>query len=287
MAGTHYDRSLKGFQILSGAIEQMKWQAFRQCHNEDEFQEAIDSLNSFAKALADKDKERSKEEYNFCVSKMTNLREKYLEFSEKCSSNSATCQYWDGIIKLCQMMKNLVAEDRNSDWEAHLQSVQDLLPVFRECDSLNYLRYASWYLEKMRMLKEEYPSIYDQFMQGNFVLQTEPGGFKANSPDMRLEQTIQRSKKSSGGIIGQTRQEEYVTEWELVYHEILAISNCFSDLTQSKEACRLFGHHELFGSSAQKFNGAVQKVSDFISARGNPYSGSISSQLHNFTSGQS
>ena len=51
---------------------------------------------------------------------------------------------------------------------------------------------------------------------------------------MKLEQTINRSQKSAGGILGQRKADSYVCEWELVYHEILAISNCYSDLTKSK-----------------------------------------------------
>ena len=49
---------------------------------------------------------------------------------------------------------------------------------------------------------------------------------------MKLEQTIQRSKKSAG-IIGQTRQLSYVTEWELIYHEVLAISNVYQNITSA------------------------------------------------------
>ena len=51
---------------------------------------------------------------------------------------------------LSKLLNNLIASDRDGDWEGHLQEVQDLLPIFRECDSINYLRYASWYVEKMR-----------------------------------------------------------------------------------------------------------------------------------------
>lgn len=38
--------------------------------------------------------------------------------------------------------------DRNGDWEGHLHSVQELKPVSRESDSINYLCYGSRYLEK-------------------------------------------------------------------------------------------------------------------------------------------
>ena len=56
--------------------------------------------------------------------------------------------------------------------------------------------------------------------------------FSSLSPDMKLEQTVQCALKSSNGIIGLTRLISYVFEWEVVYLEILAISNTFSKAHQ-------------------------------------------------------
>ena len=47
----------------------------------------------------------------------------------------------------------------------------------------------------MRKLPQDYPEIYKEFMKGKFVVKTKKGSFNAVSPDMKLEQTIQRSKK--------------------------------------------------------------------------------------------
>ena len=69
-----------------------------------------------------------------------------------------------------------VAADRNRDWEGHLQPVQELLPVFCECDSINYFRYSSWHLEKMRKLPTEHPEMYQKFMEGNFLLSRQMQG---------------------------------------------------------------------------------------------------------------
>ena len=42
--------------------------------------------------------------------------------------------------------------------------------------------------------------------------------------DMSVEQTINRSMKGSGGIIGSTRKKSSVAKWEIVYQEMLAVS---------------------------------------------------------------
>lgn len=67
------------------------------------------------------------------------------------------CHFWDGIVKLSKLLKNLIASNRYGDWEGHPQAVQDLLPIFHEFDRINCLHYTSWYLEKMGRLPVEYP----------------------------------------------------------------------------------------------------------------------------------
>jgi len=47
----------------------------------------------------------------------------------------------------------------------------------------------------MRKLPEEYPEIYKNYLDGKFVVKTGHGHANAVAPDMKLEQTIQRSKK--------------------------------------------------------------------------------------------
>ena len=123
-------------------------------------------------------------------------------------------------------------------------------------------------------------------MKGKFVVQTHPASFKATSPDRKLEQIINMSQKSSGGIVGQAKANSCVTEWELVYHEILAISNCFSDLSKSKTRTGPFLHHELGGNASRNLKDTVTKVVKFTEERGNPYKLTTNPKLHNFTSGQ-
>ena len=105
---------------------------------------------------------------------------------------------------------------------------------------------------------------------------------------MKLEKTIQRSQKSFGGIIGQTRQVAYVTEWELIYHEVLAISNSFEELTNSSSSSSdaVILNRELNNTKISEYNETVTKVVSFISSRGNPYTTSASSRLYHFTTGQ-
>ena len=78
------------------------------------------------------------------------------------------------------------------------------------------------------------------------------------SPDLKLEQSIQQSQKSAGGIIEQTRQIRYVSVGS---HEVLTITNAFPQHTKSNlgsPETKL--HHELTGNFSRVFNEQIQKV---------------------------
>ena len=116
---------------------------------------------------------------------ISDLRKDFEAFSEGCREMSEMCRYWDGLLTCIDTLKRLISADRRGDWSAHLQAVQDLLPVFHQCHSINYMRYASWYLEKMRLLPVQHPEIYEEFEKGLFVVRQKQGSFNGVSPDMK------------------------------------------------------------------------------------------------------
>ena len=81
---------------------------------------------------------------------------------------------------------------------------------------------------------------------------------------MKLEQTIQRSQMSIGGIIGQTKQSGYITKWKIVYHKIFSISNTFREITGTNLGSRETEIYSMLTSQ-------VKKVAEFILKKGNPY----------------
>ena len=145
--GTHHVGSLGGIIILSEAIQKLKWDAFSKVYGKEKYSN-ITSLNTLALELINKSETDCKRYFEKCKNDIKVLQQDFASFSEKCSEESEVCRYWDGLINLLTLLKSLIACDRNEDWEGHLQIVQKLLPVFRVSDNVNYLRYASFYVEK-------------------------------------------------------------------------------------------------------------------------------------------
>ena len=126
------------------------------------------------------------------------------------------------------------------------------MPVFQAMDAFNYLRYGSWYLERIKVLEIEHPGLYEQFMKGSFVVRDrESSYFSSVSGDLKLEQSINRFSQGPGGhvVVGSSGKVSVVAEFDILYHEILALYNLFSDLLQDSTCSHLetVVHHSLGG----------------------------------------
>ena len=143
------------------------------------------------------------------------------------------------------------------------------MAIFQEFDAVNYLRYGSYYLEKIKILEVEHPELYQKCMMSEFVVRDHTGSFYSVVPDMKLEQSIQRASTGQVGIIGLTRNS-VVVEWELIFHEILLIQNNFREFTYERLMDHTI-HHELRGNKGMIYNSNVMKLLDFVRARANPF----------------
>ena len=227
LGGKNYSRSLKGLQLLKEALLRLQCEAFfKEGDNVQVHKEHLDVLVDLKGKIASSSNESFAIFRTFEGKKNSHdLFRNFDHFIDNAKNSNETFKYWDTFIYLIQQVENLVHSDRDGDWTLHLQTVQALLPIFAAFDSTNYLRWCSLYLEDMHKLPDTAPDIYRAFMAGKFVVKRTHGKFNAVGADMALEQTINRSQKSACGIIGNTRKKKFVAMWEIIYHEMLTISN--------------------------------------------------------------
>ena len=194
LGGTHYVRSLRGLLILLEVLTIMQWEAFWCTRDRNNYKGILESCNKLLASVQEKDSPTSIPAYGSCLVQIKPLKEEFDDFCSKAAESSEFCKYWIILQNCIRLLQNLVCADREGDRDKHLLSVQKLLPIFAECDSINYLRYSSFYLEKMRTLKDDHPELHAEFVKGHFVVKSNTGSFNAVAPDMKLEQTIQRSQ---------------------------------------------------------------------------------------------
>ena len=188
--GTHYVRSLKGLLILANAVEKLKWSAFNQTVQSDSIAAFESNVRGLHAAYLSKGWNTCKESYKICLEGSMEVHVLYKEFTDTSAAASEMVRYLETLLKLVNILKKLKPADRDGNWKGYLQAIQDMIPVFCQAGSVNYQRYCSFYLEMMRQLPEEHPSIYKSFIEGKFVAKTSAGFFNAVAPNMTLEQSI-------------------------------------------------------------------------------------------------
>ena len=200
LSGGHYVRFLFGMQIIKEGFEILKWKAFWAEHTSDGwviYKDAIKKLCLKLCSNVSKDVFVAYDELCQIISKMkTGIK----NFENERSPESDMCKYVLEALKLINLVEMLVAADRDGKWKLHLAVAEELMQVFLEFDSINYVRHAPWYLEQIKAL--ENPYLNEKLIQGHFVVKDKRGKLNSVSPDMKLEQTIQKASKDPDEIIG-------------------------------------------------------------------------------------
>ena len=276
MNGSHYYRSFNGLMMLAEAVERLRFEAFWGTVDRVQFNEIAEIFSQFQQNLCELNSDSSALWLDKILQsdKLQPFLDSLEIFYKDCGSRSEQCKFWNGFVRIIDMIKNLIKADREGDFLLHMKAIQDLCPIFMGCGSINYQRYATYYLEQLKNLQHKMPELYASFLKGDFVVKRKSGSFNAVGGDMALEQTIQRSAKSTRGIIGKTKSQEYVSEWALVSHETLSIANTFRSITRADRGGNneTTVHHQLQKSKIKNVNNSVTKLASFIRERGNPYS---------------
>ena len=271
--GSHYYRSTLGLLMIEDSIQRLKWEAFWEVQGCENYEEEIVSLCKLQTCLSSLHSTKAKTALDDIQKKtaLKKLLKDFDAFSVRCTQQSEMCLFWENFLKIVETVKNLIKSEREGDFLLYQKTVGDLLPIFTGGDGIQYVRCTSFYHELLKDLKTKHPSLYQRFMKGGFVVKTSAGVFNAVSPDMKLEQTIQRSSKSRGGIIGEQRSLEFVTQWQLLYHEVLEISNNLRDRSNTGQISETSVHHNLSKKKILHINENIGKIQDFLNERGNPY----------------
>lgn len=188
-------------------------------------------------------------------------------------TESESLKYWNNVLILINLMFDLIRADRTGDWQLHLRTTRKLIPVFLIFDRINYAKWCALYLEDMLMLEQRAPEVYEQFMRGRFTVKRSFAPFTSVATDQALEKTINRSSKSTAGIIGITRKKETVAVWDITYHEFLSIVSYFKEVTYfSNDDDEFKVHHEFSKTDTAKSESAVSKILDYMEEKAcNPF----------------
>ena len=146
------------------------------------------------------------------------------------SSKSKTSKLWvDCFIQPVFTILKYIRSEREADWGLHLDTVQEMLPLFFAAGHTNYARYASYYIQSMQAVPDD---VIKKFVNGEHTMHHEAGLFNGIWSDMAIETTYMRYGHGRNGIIRITLKQDTLKTWAYSLHTCNVIIN---DLDMMRE----------------------------------------------------
>ena len=184
--------------------------------------------------------------------------------------NGPLKRFWRSYLEMVSLLLTFIRATRESNWPLHLECIREMLPWYFAYDHVNYARYLPLYLIHMIQLPETHPEAQIMLENGEFGVQrTTEHGFSQMPVDQTIEQTLNRSTKTKGGIVGFSLKKNAVQRWLLTAHSrALFVDKC-RVMTGKEEQNRL--HTETGKSRMKRDEEDVRKVMEVVSNWTNPF----------------
>ena len=153
-----------------------------------------------------------------------------------------------------------------------MASFREILPFFFALNHFNYARYGAYYFCTMKKLASTHPTVHRQLTQGQFGVQLSNKNPFAKIPeDQSIEETINRSSKIPGGIIGKSRNPEAVGRWIETTADRSQITENIRKYAGISDDCKWL-HKEAGPSRIKTDERDVRQVVEVIASMLDPFS---------------
>ena len=177
-------------------------------------------------AIEDIRKEFNTEKFNRLLSMPDFLAifDLYKEYcKEDCKEDNGPLKlFWNSYLEMVEVPVNFLRATREGNWDLYLECIKDMLPWFFAYDHTNYARYLPLYLAQTMVLPETHPEAHALLLNGDFGVQRATShGFSQMPVDQTIEQTLSRSTKTKGGIVGFSLRKGAVLRWMILLTPVL------------------------------------------------------------------
>ena len=207
LLGKHYNRGMQLHKIVGEALFWLKWEAFcnwlqEKNHQTYQFQTIAARINCTSKEIFTL---VSEDEFDV-------LYDLFKEFSS--SMETSMSRFWQSYLDIVSLLLAFIQSTREGKWNLHLECIREMMKWFHAYDRTNYARYLPLYWAEMKNLPNTHPEAHQKFLQGEFSVQrSSVRGFSQTAVDQTVEQTVNKSMKTKGGIIGFSLKKGAAQRW--------------------------------------------------------------------------
>ena len=210
------------------------------------------------------------------------LLEEIDEVKMNARNRSRTSSLWLSYMEYVEISEQFIAAERTSKWNSHLQSLRKMLNLFAATAHRNYAKSARYYYQEMKKLPQTHPKLHDLFINGRHTVHRSKKHYNGIPTDLCIEQTVMRSAKTQGGLIGRSWSEPSMKTWVLSMSSTAYIHDVMAKLTGTQSVSR-DQYVELGSSRIIKDNKDLKIMIDYLKSR-NPLS-IESPHLHSISNG--
>ena len=173
--------------------------------------------------------------------------------------------FWNSYLEMVEVLINFVRATREGTWAMHLEGIKEMLPWFFAYDHTNYARYLPVYLAHMMLLPETHPEARTLLLK--VILESnEQHYLDFQIPvDQTIEQTLNRSTKTKGGIVGFSLRKGAVQRWMITAHSRAAFVDKCRKMTANVQESQPRLHKEASPARMKRDEDDVKKVFEVIS----------------------
>ncbi|KAJ8679187.1 hypothetical protein QAD02_014974 [Eretmocerus hayati] len=273
LGGSDYARAMKGFDLLAEALTRLQIEAFFKDNDPSKYEDELSTIQALQDAFTEGNTSECKSLHEIFVNNAGGLLQDFQKFISIRREQSPAFKYWDNFLRLHRLLKNLTRADRSANWDLYAHCVKLCLPIFLIFDRTNYSRWLPLYYHDISTLQQYAPEVYKEFKSGKFVNKRNNTPFTSVGYDHGLESSHILALKGKAGAIGCTRNKNYMTSWNLIFHEIQAINNYYRTITNTKtENDELRVHHESSPTVSQRTEREVMNIIVYINSHNsNPF----------------
>ena len=207
-------------------------------------------------------------EWEKLTTKMKSLG--FEEFNGNRKKKSEQFLFWHNFIsKVFPVLRDLARFHREVDWKLHLSVIQRALPLVFVFDRTNYKRWLPIYFEDYLSLPKKYPSIYESFLQGEFVVRLTQRNVSAIPMDQALESKYNKPAKGASN----TRRKAAVGKWNFIKHKKSNYANLLRQISGINNEGEYSLHHEFSKQSTKTNLQCVKQLVAYVNERGDSFDG--------------
>jgi len=224
LSGKHYNRALRVHQLMAITLDKLLLQEFveRTGYDMSQLQElqlvASCPCNENMSATEDSDSWRS-------------FSSQFLAFADAARQGTfgRTCQFWMQYHDSIWLLLTFLQSIKENNLPAYVSCLRLLCPMIFAADRVNYARFLPLYYVQLSQLIWEYPDAHKLLENKGISVSRSDAPAYRNAIDITIEQTINRSAKTSGGIIGFSRNVSAYYRWCVTRHQRAAFLEATRD----------------------------------------------------------